>query len=67
MRWEEKDIDIQTKFQYIKSMINDITLAVQVMGKIVSGMFLTGESLFIIGLFGVAGVAFYIKAKLEHN
>jgi hypothetical protein len=48
-------------------MINDITLAVQVMGKIVSGMFLTGESLFIIGLFAMAGAAFYIKAKLEQH
>lgn len=63
----EKDIDIQTKFQYIKSMINDMTLAMDVMMKIVSGMFFNGPGLFIIGLFALAGVAFYIKAKLEQH
>ncbi len=65
MRWEEKDIDIQTKFQYIKSMINDMTLVGEVMMKIVSGMFFNGAGAFILGLFIVG--AFVIKYKLEHN
>ena len=47
--------------------MNDMTLAMDVMMKIVSGMFFNGPGLFIIGLFGVAGVAFYIKAKLEQH
>lgn len=65
MRWEEKDIDIQTKFQYIKSMINDMTLAGEVMAKIVTGMFFNVEGAFILGVFIVG--AFVIKYKLEHN
>jgi len=46
-------------------MIHDITLAVQIATKIFSGFFLNGPSLFIIGLFTVAGLAFWVKAKLE--
>lgn len=65
MRWEEKDIDIQIKFQYIKSMINDMTLVGEVMMKIVSGMFFNVEGAFIIGLFIVGALA--IKAKLDQN
>ena len=36
----------------------DITLALQVIGKIFSGMFLTGEGIFVVGLFVAAGIAF---------
>jgi hypothetical protein len=45
--------------------MNDITLAVQIAAKIFSGFFLNGSSLFIIGLFTLAGLAFWAKAKLE--
>jgi len=45
--------------------MNDITLVVQIAAKIFSGFFLNGPSLFIIGLFTVAGLAFWVKAKLE--
>jgi hypothetical protein len=48
-------------------MINDITLAAEVMTKIVSGMFFNGPGLVIIGMFTMAGVAFYIKSKLEQH
>ncbi len=65
MRWEEKDIDIQTKFQYIKSMINDMTLVGEVMMKIVSGMLFNVEGAIVVGLFIVG--AFVIKYKLEQN
>lgn len=47
--------------------MNDITLPLQVLGKIFSGMFLNGPSLVIIGLFTVAGLAFWAKYKLESN
>ena len=47
--------------------MNDITLAVQIAAKIFSGFFLTGSSLFIIGLFTLAGLAFWAKYKLESN
>jgi hypothetical protein len=45
--------------------MNDITLAIEIAAKIFSGFFLNGSSLFIIGLFTVAGLAFWVKAKLE--
>jgi hypothetical protein len=45
--------------------MNDITLAIEIAAKIFSGFFLNGPSLFIIGLFTVAGLAFWAKAKLE--
>jgi len=56
---------VQIKFHYIKSMINDMTLVMDVMMKIVSGMFFNGAGAFILGLFIVG--AFIVKAKLEHN
>jgi len=46
-------------------MIHDITLAVQLYTKIFGGMFCNGAGIFIIGLFTVAGLAFWVKAKLE--
>ena len=45
--------------------MNDITLALQVIGKIFSGMFLTGEGIAILALFSTATIAFWTKAKLE--
>jgi hypothetical protein len=47
--------------------MNDITLAGQVIAKIFSGMFLTGEGLAVVGVFALAGIAFWIKAKIEQN
>jgi hypothetical protein len=45
--------------------MNNIELALQVMGKIVSGMFLTPEGLSVLILFGALFTAFAIKIKLE--
>ena len=45
--------------------MNDITLAIEIAAKIFSGFFLNGPSLFIVGLFTLAGLAFWVKAKLE--
>lgn len=47
--------------------MNDMTLAMDVMMKIVSGMFFNGPGLVIVGMFAMAGVVYYIKAKLEQN
>ena len=43
----------------------DITLPLQVMAKIFSGMFLTNEGIAILALFSVATIAFWTKAKLN--
>ena len=40
-----------------------IYLPIQVLTKIVSGMVGNPEGLFIVALFGLAGLAFLIKAK----
>jgi hypothetical protein len=45
--------------------MNDITLPLQVMAKIFSGMFLTGEGIAVLALFSVATIAFLTKAKLN--
>ena len=45
--------------------MNNIELALQVMGKIVSGMFLTPEGLSVLILFGALFTVFAIKIKLE--
>ena len=45
--------------------MNDITLAAQVLMKIFSGMFFTTESMFVLAVFGIAGIAFWVNAKLE--
>lgn len=45
--------------------MNNIELALQVMGKIVSGMFLTPEGLSVLILFCALFTAFAIKIKLE--
>lgn len=58
-------LEVQIKFHYIKSMINEITLVGQVVAKIISGMFFNGAGAFILGLFIVG--AFIVKAKLEQH
>jgi hypothetical protein len=45
--------------------MNDITLALQVFGKIFSGMFLTGEGLAITILFVATAIALLLKYELE--
>lgn len=47
--------------------MNNIELALQVMGKIVSGMFFTPEALSVLILFGALFMAFAIKIKLEQE
>jgi hypothetical protein len=46
-------------------MIETLHLTVQLFSKIFSGFFLNGPSLLIVGLFTLAGLAFWAKAKLE--
>ena len=62
---QHKGVDVPSRTFYIKSMINDMTLVMDVMMKIVSGMFFNGAGAFILGLFIVG--AFIVKAKLEQN
>ena len=45
--------------------MNDITLALQVIGKIFSGMFMTGEGLAITILFVATAIALLLKYELE--
>ena len=40
-------------------------LAIEVIGKIISGMFFTPEALVILGMFALGAGIFWIKAKLE--
>ena len=44
-----------------------VQLAIHVAQKIVSGMFLTPESLIVLGVFALGGFAFWLKAKIESN
>jgi hypothetical protein len=41
------------------------TLALQVIAKIISGMFFTPEMVIILSVIAVAGIAFWIKARLN--
>lgn len=43
----------------------NIELAIEVIGKIISGMFFTPEAFVILGMFGLGAGVFWIKAKLE--
>jgi positive regulator of sigma E activity len=45
--------------------MNDITLVVQVITKIISGMFFTPEMVVILSIVAVAGIAFWVKARLD--
>ncbi len=45
--------------------MNNVILAFEVMGKIISGMFFTPEGLSVLILFGVLFTAFAVKIKLE--
>ena len=47
--------------------MNNIELALQVIGKIISGMFLTPEGLSVLILFGALITAFAIKIKFEQE
>jgi len=47
------------------SVMNDITLVVQVITKIISGMFFTPEMVVILSIVAVAGIAFWVKARLD--
>jgi len=46
--------------------MNDITLPLQVMAKIFSGMFLTGEGIAITILFVATAIALLLKYELEN-
>jgi len=46
-------------------MIETLYLTVQLLTKILSGFFLNGPSLFVLGLFTLAGLVFLVKDKLE--
>jgi len=45
--------------------MNDTILAFQILGKILSGLFLTPEAIAILVLFGIAGVVMALKFKFE--
>jgi hypothetical protein len=47
--------------------MNNVILALEVMGKIISGMFFTPEALSVLILFGALFTAFAIKIKLEQE
>ena len=46
--------------------MENVQLAIQVAEKIISGMFLTQESLIVLGVFALGGLAFWLKAKTEN-
>jgi positive regulator of sigma E activity len=43
----------------------NIELALQVIAKIISGMFFTPEMVIILSVVAVTGIAFWIKARLN--
>jgi len=45
--------------------VMNTTLALQVIAKIISGMFFTPEMVIILSIVAVAGIAFWIKARLN--
>ena len=43
--------------------MSDFTLAAEVIGKIISGTFLTGGGLTVLALFGITSILFWVNNK----
>ena len=50
---------------FLALLTNDVVLALQVMAKIVSGLFLGPDAIAIYVVFGLGFLAFWIKSKLN--
>lgn len=49
----------------IQTILTQVQFVAQLYTKIFGGMFCNGAGIFIVGLFTLAGLAFWAKAKLE--
>jgi hypothetical protein len=50
---------------FLALLTNDITLVLQVMAKIVGGLFLSPDAIAIYVVFGLGYLAFWLKSKLK--
>ena len=46
-------------------LLNDVSIALQVMAKIVGGLFLSPDAIAIYVVFGLGFLAFWLKAKMK--
>jgi len=50
---------------FLALLTNDIAMALQVMAKIVGGLFLSADAIAIYVVFGLGYLAFWLKSKLN--